>query len=200
MYRTAEVAKKPLIARNKFMVEPFQSCGRLSEQSYKGFTLREVVRKRRSVVDMDGVTVMERGTFYQIMLHCLSSGSRAREKQRKQMTLPFQALSWDSEVHAALFVHRVEGLPMGLYFLVRNEDHFDDLKRATRDEISRCSEKVYDSLSINDARKILMFSSDQELFEYIKEFKGSTKHLIESHSWFAHFLHIVVLSAKSSSE
>ncbi|KAL7237578.1 hypothetical protein ACSBR2_003810 [Camellia fascicularis] len=183
----------------------------LSEQSYKGFTLREVVRKRRSAVDMDGVTVMERGTFYQIVLHCLSSGSRAREKQRKQMTLPFRALSWDSEVHAALFVHRVEGLPMGLYFLLRNEDHFHDLKRATRsefkwekpegcpddlplyelargsyrqlakklschqfivscrDEISGCSEKAYDSLSINDARKILMFSSDHELFEYIKE-------------------------------
>ncbi|THG09811.1 uncharacterized protein LOC114304954 [Camellia sinensis] len=134
IYRTAEAAKKPLMARNKFMVEPFQSSGRLSEQSYKGFTLREVVRKRRSAVDMDGVTVMGRGTFYQIMLHCLSSGSRAREKQRKQMALPFRALSWDSEVHAALFVHRVEGLSMGLYFLVRNEDHFDDLKRATRFE------------------------------------------------------------------
>ncbi|KAF5932559.1 hypothetical protein HYC85_028730 [Camellia sinensis] len=64
----------------------------------------------------------------------LPLGSRAREKQRKQMTLPFQALSWDSKVHAALFVHRVEGLPMGLYFLLRNEDHFDDLKRATRSE------------------------------------------------------------------
>ncbi|KAL7236623.1 hypothetical protein ACSBR1_019838 [Camellia fascicularis] len=61
-------------------------------------------------------------------------GSRAREKQRKQMTLPFRALSWDSEVHPALFVHRVEGLPMGLYFLLRNEDHFHDLKRATRSE------------------------------------------------------------------
>ncbi|XP_028123893.1 26S proteasome non-ATPase regulatory subunit 8 homolog A-like [Camellia sinensis] len=38
-----------------------------------------------------------------------------------------------------------------------------------RDEISGCSEEAYDSLSINDARKLLMFSSDQELFEYIKE-------------------------------
>ncbi|KAL7168358.1 hypothetical protein ACSBR2_038739 [Camellia fascicularis] len=32
----------------------------------------------------------------------------------------------------------------------------------------RC-EKAYDSLSINDARKILLFSSDKELFEYVKE-------------------------------
>ncbi|KAI7990244.1 hypothetical protein LOK49_LG12G02556 [Camellia lanceoleosa] len=106
------------------------------------------------------------------------------------------------------------GFFVGLYFLLRNEDHFDDLKRATRsefkwekpegcpddiplyelarggyrqlakklschqfivscrDEISGCSEKAYDSLSINDAQKILIFSSDQELFEYVKEFPG----------------------------
>ena len=38
-----------------------------------------------------------------------------------------------------------------------------------RDEIAGCSEKAYDYLSINDAKKILMFSSDQELSEYITE-------------------------------
>ncbi|CAL5442756.1 unnamed protein product [Camellia sinensis] len=37
------------------------------------------------------------------------------------------------------------------------------------DEIAGCSEKAYDSLSINDARKILLFSLDKELFEYVKE-------------------------------
>ena len=38
-----------------------------------------------------------------------------------------------------------------------------------RDEIAGCSEKAYDSLSINDARQMLMFSSDQELSGYINE-------------------------------
>jgi hypothetical protein len=33
-------------------------------------------------------------------------------------------------VHAVLFVHRVTGLPAGLYFLVRNEDHFSELKNS----------------------------------------------------------------------
>ncbi|CAL5439238.1 unnamed protein product [Camellia sinensis] len=37
------------------------------------------------------------------------------------------------------------------------------------DEIAECSKKAYDSLSINDARKILLFSSDKKLFEYVKE-------------------------------
>ena len=38
-----------------------------------------------------------------------------------------------------------------------------------RDEIAGCSEKAYDYLSISDAKKILMFSSDQELSQYITE-------------------------------
>ncbi|CAL5442760.1 unnamed protein product [Camellia sinensis] len=45
----------------------------------------------------------------------------------------------------------------------------DLLAKTVRDEIAGCSEKAYDSLSINDARKILLFSSNKELFEYVKE-------------------------------
>ncbi|KAL7189131.1 hypothetical protein ACSBR1_038907 [Camellia fascicularis] len=49
-------------------------------------------------------------------------------------------------------------------------DYFMDLLAKTiRDEIAGCSEKAYDSLSINDAQKILLFSSDKERFEYVKE-------------------------------
>ncbi|KAM5554849.1 hypothetical protein ABKV19_022995 [Rosa sericea] len=130
IYRTAEAVKKERDLGGRFSVEAFRSSGSCSEGSYKGLTVREVVRKRRSAVDMDGVTVMERETFYQILLHCLPSGSGG--KQRRQLALPFRALSWDAEVHAALFVHRVKGLPEGLYFLVRNEDHFDELKKSMR--------------------------------------------------------------------
>ncbi|OMO78989.1 Nitroreductase-like protein [Corchorus olitorius] len=135
IYRTANAVKKQLtVEMENLPVDEYQSSGICSENSYKGFTVREVVRKRRSAVDMDGVTVIERDTFYQILLHCLPSGSKNGDKQRKQLALPFRALSWDAEVHAALFVHRVKGLPMGLYFLVRNEDHLEELKRATRSE------------------------------------------------------------------
>jgi len=45
-----------------------------------------------------------------------------------------------------------------------------DFSSATfRDEIAGCSEKAYDYLSINDVREILLFSSERELLEYIKE-------------------------------
>ncbi|XVE62230.1 hypothetical protein DITRI_Ditri06bG0101200 [Diplodiscus trichospermus] len=45
----------------------------------------------------------------------------------------------------------------------------DLLAKTVRDEIAGCSEKAYDYLSINDARQMLLFSSEQELLEYIKE-------------------------------
>ncbi|KAK8660297.1 hypothetical protein V6N13_051225 [Hibiscus sabdariffa] len=45
----------------------------------------------------------------------------------------------------------------------------DLLAKTVRDEIAGCSEKAYDYLSINDARQMLLFPSDQELLEYVKE-------------------------------
>lgn len=134
IYKTAEAVKKPLMETNQPFLDPFSACGLISKNSYKGLSLSEVVRKRRSAVDMDGQTKMEKETFYQILLHCMPSGSDSGQIQGRQLALPFRALSWDSEVHAVLFVHRVVGLPSGLYFLVRNEKHLIDLKKATRPE------------------------------------------------------------------
>ncbi|KAG6397143.1 hypothetical protein SASPL_143308 [Salvia splendens] len=45
----------------------------------------------------------------------------------------------------------------------------DLLAKTVRDEIAGCSEKAYDSLSLNDARQMLLYSSDKEVVEYVKE-------------------------------
>lgn len=138
IYRTADAVKKPpLISDSSSLVVSSlrRSSGVFSQSSYNKLTARQLVRKRRSAVDMDGVTFIDKSVFYQILMHCLPSGSTRGEPQKQQLALPFRALPWDTaEVHLALFVHRVSGLPKGLYFLVRNEDHLSDLKRCTRPE------------------------------------------------------------------
>ncbi|XP_062200860.1 uncharacterized protein LOC133903478 [Phragmites australis] len=136
IYRTAEQVKKHSPAPGEqFIVNPWRRSPALSEGLYKELTVQEVVRHRRSAVDMDGVHVMGRDTFYQMLLHCLPSGEVCSgERQGPQSALPFRVLPWDAEVHAALFVHRVSGLPKGLYFLVRNEEHFDPLRHAMRQD------------------------------------------------------------------
>ncbi|CAN6310783.1 unnamed protein product [Urochloa humidicola] len=136
IYRTAEEVKKHSPApEERFFVTPWRKSPAVPEGLYKQLTVQEVVRRRRSAVDMDGVHVMGRDTFYQMLLHCLPSGEvGSGERQGQQCALPFRVLPWDAEVHAALFVHRVSGLPKGLYFLVRNEEHFGALQRAMRQD------------------------------------------------------------------
>ena len=133
IYQTSEAVEKPTTIFEKFSVDPLNSSKLISEGLYENLTVRDLVRKRRSAVDMDRVTSLKRETFYQMMLRCLPSGDLVpEEKQGRQLALPFRVLPWNSEVHCAIFVHRIGGLRKGLYFLVRNEEHLDELKQAMR--------------------------------------------------------------------
>ncbi len=73
-------------------------------------TFNTIARRRRSAVDMDGVTGMVRETFYTMLARTMPGG------------VPFGALGAPCHVHLALFVHRVEGLAPGLYVLLREAE------------------------------------------------------------------------------
>lgn len=79
---------------------------------------RQIIRQRRSAVDMDGVTGLDREVFYALLARLLPG------------QMPFTALPWAPAVHLALFVHRVRGLAPGLYFLVRDSAQRDELRAA----------------------------------------------------------------------
>jgi SagB-type dehydrogenase family enzyme len=71
---------------------------------------RQVIRQRRSAVAMDGVTSIPLATFL-CQLH----------RTLPQRDNPaWRAWPWPVSVHLALMVHRVEGLPQGLYWLDRD--------------------------------------------------------------------------------
>ena len=83
-------------------------------------SLRRVIRQRRSAVDMDGQTRLSRDTFFRILHRTLAvPGAR-----------PFSALPWKSHIHLALFVHRVDDIPQGLYLLVRDPAQTNALQQA----------------------------------------------------------------------
>jgi SagB-type dehydrogenase family enzyme len=88
------------------------------------FPIRKAVRQRRSAIAMDGATHISRETFYQFMLTTTPD----------TCPLPFQTIAWAPQIHLGIFVHRVEGLPEGLYFLVRNKEHLKDLKKQLKPE------------------------------------------------------------------
>ena len=71
-----------------------------------------VIRNRRSAVAMDGRTSIDRATFYRMLDRTLAGEDR----------IPHAVLPWRPRIHLALFVHRVDGLPPGLYMLERSGD------------------------------------------------------------------------------
>jgi SagB-type dehydrogenase family enzyme len=89
-----------------------------------GPTLRNIVRRRRSAVAMDGHTSMSRDTFYGILARTVPGPGQ----------FPFDALPWPPRVHLALFVHRVDGLAPGLYLLVRDSRHTEALRQVLKEE------------------------------------------------------------------
>ena len=67
---------------------------------------------------MDRKTRIDRTTFYQFLIKATPHLN----------PIPFQSFSWEPQVHLGLFVHRVNDLPAGLYFLLRNKNHLEELK------------------------------------------------------------------------
>ncbi len=76
----------------------------------RALSIHRVVRQRRSAVNMDGHTRIPRDTFYRMLYRTLALPG----------AVPFSTLPWKPHIHLALFVHRVDDIPQGLYLLLRD--------------------------------------------------------------------------------
>jgi SagB-type dehydrogenase family enzyme len=102
----AEAAKKPRTVdayRDEIRVAPPRA---VKFDPMDAALLRPIVHARRSAVSLDGVTGIERDTFYRVLASTLRGAARD--------------LPWSPRVHLGLFVHRVRGLAPGLYLLARD--------------------------------------------------------------------------------
>ena len=91
---------------------------------WRAIAARSIILQRRSALAFDGRSPIDRERFEQILARVMP-GPHA----------PWDALWWSSRIHLALFVHRVEGLDPGLYFLPRDQgalDRVDFFKAALR--------------------------------------------------------------------
>ena len=84
----------------------------------RSISAEQIVRQRRSAVNMDGATAISRETF----LHLLARVTPTLTPE------PFAVLPGPPRLALALFVHRVDGLPAGLYLLTRDSRHERDLR------------------------------------------------------------------------
>jgi len=87
-------------------------------------SLRRIIRQRRSAATMDPRPALRRDLFYRILGKTLAGVGQ----------FPFNSLPWNPLVHLAIFVHRVEDLEPGLYFLVRQPGMESTLRPAMNED------------------------------------------------------------------
>ena len=85
-----------------------------------------LIRGRRSAVAMDGATTMPVLAFVALLARLLPRPGAP----------PWDVLPWRPRVHPVLFVHRVEGLPSGVYVLEREAGVHPTLHEALRASFS----------------------------------------------------------------
>jgi len=84
---------------------------------------RSLLLQRRSAVAFDGRSTIDRAVFMGMLSRVLPGPNQ-----------PWNSLWWTPRVHLALFVHRVQDVPPGLYALVREPGALDRLRSACRSE------------------------------------------------------------------
>jgi len=84
----------------------------------------KMVHQRRSCLALDGHTGIPRTAFYQILQKTIPGPGQ----------FPFNALPWPPAIHCGLFIHRVQDVDPGLYFLVRDPSRLETLKNHMKKE------------------------------------------------------------------
>ena len=150
-----------------------------------GASAGQIIRQRRSAVSFDGRTSISAATFFHMMQRVIPCAERAQLER----PIPWDVWPYDPAIHLMIFVHRVEGLTPGLYFLVRDHRKLSYIQRAMSSELSwiiapGCPEGLllYQLLE-GDARKLaVQVSCHQDIagdsafsFGMLAEFEGSLR-------------------------
>lgn len=111
----------PLDPKRYPLIEPNR---KIEFDEDRQLSARKIIRERRSALAMDGRSTISRDTFYRMMMH-------VSPPMGKNI---IEVLPWQACVSLAIFIHRVDDLPTGLYMLVRDPAHEPSLKKALRFE------------------------------------------------------------------
>ncbi len=121
--RVASATKKP---STEGLYEKPEPNGKPLEIGAAPVSFRKIVHQRRSCLGLDKKTGLTRHALYEILRKTVPGPGQ----------FPFNALPWRSMIHFGLFIHRVEDLDPGLYFLVRDPSRLEGIKAAMKKEFA----------------------------------------------------------------
>jgi len=104
-------------------------AGRAAEPS-SGPPAGRIIAQRRSALAFDGRTSLPAPRFFTMLERVMPCADRPLLER----PTPWDVLPWEPAIDLAVFVHRIDGLPPGLYALLREPGRLQRLKRATRPE------------------------------------------------------------------
>jgi len=90
----------------------------------------QVIRQRRSAVSFDGKTSISAATFFRMMELVMPRSDRPQLER----PMPWDVWPHEPAIHLLIFVHRVEGLTPGLYFLVRDQQKLSFIQESMNPE------------------------------------------------------------------
>ncbi|THJ13690.1 MAG: SagB/ThcOx family dehydrogenase [Nitrospira sp. CG24C] len=150
----------------------------------------QIIRQRRSAVSFDGKTSISSAAFFHMMELVMPRADRPQLDR----PMPWDVWPYDPAIHLLIFVHRVDGLTPGLYFLARDPKKLAFIQQSMNPELSwtpvpGCQEDfpLYWLLE-GDAKKLaIQVSCHQDIagdsafsFGMLAEFEG---HLREGGAW-----------------
>jgi SagB-type dehydrogenase family enzyme len=90
----------------------------------------KIIHQRRSLLACDGKTSIPSEGFYQMLSRVMPQ----IELSVCRRPMPWDTWPWNPALHLALFVHRVVGIPAGLYFLVRDPSTMGTLRKIMHEQ------------------------------------------------------------------
>ncbi len=113
----AEACLKPLTPPTAWLPPPAQP---VPQQSGCRLSAATLIRQRRSAQAFDGETTVSVSQLYRML-----------DMMRPRPAVPpWDLLPWSPHIHLLLFIHRVDGLPSGLYLFVRSDEAEAPLRSA----------------------------------------------------------------------
>lgn len=104
-------------------ISPFTSHGPSAGQ---------VIRQRRSAVAFDGKTSITSSAFFHLLQRVMPKADRSQLDR----PMPWDVWPYDPAIHLMVFVHRVDGLTPGVYFLVRDRGKLQFVQESVNGDIT----------------------------------------------------------------